>query len=55
MCFVHRKRTIFAAEFRDLTCQKAFDMSKNIANGSSFKSSCCCIVSTNSREANSVE
>ena len=33
MCFVHRKRTIFAAEFRDLTCQKLLTCLKTLRTG----------------------
>ena len=33
MCFVHRKRTIFAAEFRDLMCQKLSTCLKTLRTG----------------------
>ena len=33
MYFVHRKRTIFAAEFRDLTCQKLLTCLKTLRTG----------------------
>ena len=33
MYFVHRKRTIFATEFRDLTCQKLLTCLKTLRTG----------------------
>ena len=33
MYFVHRKRTIFASEFRDLTCQKLLTCLKTLRTG----------------------
>ena len=33
MYFVHRKRTLFAAEFRDLTCQKLLTCLKTCRTG----------------------
>ena len=33
MYFVHRKRTIYAAEFRDLTCQKLLTCLKTLRTG----------------------